>query len=129
MKMREDANFYSVSRMQPSGFTYEDLPFLAARDISGRKLSLKESGTDGYKQMLYDFYDSVMDTEIKPWVESLNPSNIDVLCCWCPFSESTRNQIKEHGTFVCHTGLIGKMVHEMRPEIEIYMDMDRHHRL
>jgi hypothetical protein len=76
-----------------------------------------------------EFYKSVWDDYIIPWSQTLDSGNIDVVCCWCPFSESTRNQIKTFGTFVCHTGIIGQVVNHLRPDIDVYLDLDRHYKL
>lgn len=122
----KDANVYSVARKQPAGYSYAVLPFLAAIDIHGQKINLHgvEDPINNYRKTLYEYYNTVCDDIIR-WVTDLETKNIDILCCWCPYSTSTKNQVKMYGTFVCHTGLIGKIVNEYRPDIEIFMDTDR----
>jgi hypothetical protein len=127
-QMVSSVNLYSVSRNQPAGFSYIDLPFLAARDVQGNKLTLKD-GIDVYKEKLMEFYRSVWDSDIVPWVMELVPGNIDIVCCWCPYSNSTRKQMSVYNSFVCHTGIIGDVINDINPDIEVYMDMDRHNYL
>jgi len=123
-----NVNTYSVSRKQPTGFSYIDLPFFAARDIHGNKLRLI-NGIEEYRRKLLEFYDTVYQSHIVPWVLDLRPGDIDIICCWCPYSESTKRQIRQYGSFVCHTGIIGSIVNDVNPEIEVYMDLDRHTKL
>ena len=124
-----ESEIYSVSRYQPSKYHYETLEFLGAYDKDKQKLSLRELGIDGYKRKLYAYYVSRWD-EIYQWMFYLHNDKHVILCCWCPYSTSTKNQVKEYGTFVCHTGLIGKMVEWFRKgDIDILMDNDRHMRL
>ena len=119
-------NIYSVARKQPAGYSYPNLPFLAAIDIHGQKINLHgvEDPINSYRRTLYEYYNSVCD-DIMQWVVSLESQNVDIICCWCPYSISTKEQIRVHGTFVCHTGLIGKIINEYRPDIEVFMDTDR----
>lgn len=121
-------NTYSVSRKQPSGFNYTDLPFLAAIDKHGTKLSLSD-GITVYYETLMEYYKTVYESDILPWMEDLSNDNVDILCCWCPYSISTKRQMNSYQSFVCHTGIIGQMVNEVRPDIDVYMDIDRHNHL
>jgi hypothetical protein len=62
---------------------------------------------------------------VKPWLDSLSPDKDIILCCWCPYSESSSKQIKEYGDFACHSGLIGQMIQKNRPDIQVVLDEDR----
>jgi len=119
-------NVYSIARNQPAGFSYPELPFLAAIDIRGQKIHLRgvEDPINSYRKTLFEYYDTVCD-DITRWMVDLKPEDIDILCCWCPYSEATRNQIRIYSIFVCHSGLVGQLINEFRPDIEVYMDGDR----
>jgi hypothetical protein len=123
-------NIYSVARNQPSGFSYPVLTFFAAVDVHGQKIKLRgvEDPINSYRDTLFEYYDSV-EEEIFEWVDNLKPGDVDILCCWCPHSESTKNQVKTRGEFVCHTGLIGQIINKYRNDIDVYMDNDRASRL
>ena len=127
---RNNLSLYSVARNQPSGFTYKSLPFLAALDVHGQKLKLRgvEDPINTYRNKLFEYYNSVCE-ELISWAMSLNNQDMDILCCWCPYSEATRNQVRIYNTFVCHTGLIGGIINDLRPDIDVYLDIDRHHKL
>lgn len=120
-----NANMFSVSRFQPKGFSYQNLHFLAAMDTDGNKLNLRgrKNPLVGYKNDLLLYYKSVWD-EIVEWVETLDNDEIDMLCCWCPHANHSKDQMESHGSFVCHTGLVGRLINRLRPDITVYMDRD-----
>ena len=114
---------YSVSRWQPSKYNYKSLDFLGAYDINGERLHLKGSSPDKYKSQLFEFYTKNWKS-VDEWLKSLDNDIHIMLCCWCPYSESTKRQLKEYDSFICHTGLIGKIINKFRPDIDVYMDKD-----
>lgn len=120
-----NAKLYSVSRFQPKGFNYIPLPFFAAIDKHGNKLSLSTSGIQGYIDDLYGYYDTVMD-DIDEWVNNLKLNDIDILCCWCPYASHSRKQMKTYNTFICHIGLVVREVEIRRDDIMIFMDYDHY---
>ena len=62
-------------------------------------------------------------------MNNLDNNDNDILCCWCPYSNPTRTQIKKYNSFVCHTGLIGKLINKYRPDIDVILDKDRSDKL
>lgn len=117
---------YSVSRWQPKGFQYPVLDFLSAVDAAGKPLKLQKFSdplTD-YKKAFIDGIKARWD-RVYPWLKGLRPSEDVVLCCWCPYSATSQKQIKEFGTFACHTGLIGQLIQKFRPDIKVVLDNDR----
>ena len=123
-------NIYSVARWQPKGYNYKELPFLSATDKNGSKLLLRnfENPVEDYANALREGYKARWE-EIKRWLDSLDNDKDIILTCWCPYSTQTQKQIKEYGTFCCHTGLIGKMINKNRPDITVVLDEDRHEKL
>jgi hypothetical protein len=121
---------FSIARFQPAGFAYPELDFLAATDEHGDKLLLSQFNNPlpDYEQALAKGYKQRW-AKIKAWLESLTEKETIVLCCWCPYSQSTKNQIRDFGSFCCHSGIIGQMVNKYRPDISILMDEDRKYKL
>jgi len=125
LKIVPDIDVFSVSRWQPLKYHYDELDFLGAFDIEGNRLRLKNSSISEYKHKLFEYYISRRQ-EVNEWLLSLDNDKHIMLCCWCPDSTATKKQIKKYGSFVCHTGLIGKLINKFRPDIEILLDNDRH---
>jgi len=115
---------YSVSRFNPSGYPYERLEFLSAYDVNGNRLRLKGSSPEQYRHEWLKYI--VKNKEIVfNWLDNLDNNVHILLCCWCPYSQSIKKQIKNYGSFVCHTGLIGNLINKYRPDIELILDKDR----
>ncbi len=69
--------------------------------------------------------------QVKAWLDELNGSRgrTIILDCWCPYSEDTRAAVKNSGKFLCHSGLIGKLVNKHCPDVRLFLDEDRALRL
>lgn len=119
-------NAYSVARWQPTGYCLKNLPALAAVDKRGQKMLLRHytDPLNGYRNDLREAY-AARWRAIKQWLNNLDNKQDIYLCCWCPYSTQTSSQITVHGTFACHTGLIGQMIRRHRPDIDLIMDKDR----
>ena len=103
-----------------------ELRFFAAEDANGQKLRIKDAGgperfAQLYRESLASRWNEVID-----WLDSIRrvPGPI-LLLCWCPFSEETKASLKTGGTFLCHSGLIGKLVNKHYPEAKLLLDEDR----
>ena len=119
---KNSIRFYSVARRQPKGFFYDELKFFRSCDVNGNRLRLNH-GVFEYKKKLLEFYVSGWD-DISKWLECLKQADDVVLCCWCPYSISTKNQILTYNNFVCHTGIIGRIVNRYRHDIDVILDND-----
>jgi len=131
LKILPHAEAFSVARWQPKGYYYNALENLGAYDVNGNRLFLRNrtgNPLDGYKKDWLEYIAKNI-TWVDKWLKSLDNNKDIVLCCWCPYSQSTKKQIADHLTFACHTGIIGKMINKFRPDIQIYLDKDRHERL
>lgn len=128
LRTYRDVTPYSVSRWQPKGYFYETLIELAAYDIHGNRLHLKGSSLDGYKDEWLAYIRSNI-TWLNKWLTSLDPYDNILLSCWCPHSNATRRQMKQYKTFVCHTGLIGRVINKFRPDMPVFMDQEHHESL
>lgn len=113
---------FSVATFQPTGYNYSQLAVLAPYGCDGRRLRFSmfpENPKEEYEKAFRAAYKSRW-VHIKKWMNSIS-SDI-VLCCWCPYSSSAKEQIKQHGYFCCHNGLIAKMLVRHRPDLEIVLD-------
>jgi len=115
---------YSVATFQPSGFSYQQLIFLAPIDETGNRIRLSvfsDEHIEQFKKAVFLAYESRWST-IKKWLLSLSNDEDIVLCCWCPYSGSSKQQTKDHGCFICHSGLVAQIIKEHRPDLNIVMD-------
>ena len=121
---------YSICRFQPAGFELPELRFFAAEDARGQRLRIEDVGG---AERLADLYRDALASrwkEVKDCLDSLRsaPGPI-LLLCWCPFSEETKTSVKTVGTFLCHSGLVGKLINKHCPEVRLMLDKDRAQRL
>ena len=117
---------YSVSRWQPKWFPQlEKIDILTATKYDGSKLLLKEFDNPllDYKREYFYKLEYYRD-DFFNWINSLNNKKTIVLCCWCPYSKSSKSQLKKYNNFVCHTGLIGRLINKYRPDINVLLDKD-----
>jgi len=122
-----DNNKFSVARNKPDWCNYKQLQFLAPFDVHNKPITLKFLSNIDYMTALREVYTHRWD-EIEQWLDQLSDAKQYILCCWCPHSQSSKLQLKEHGYFACHTLLIGKMIKLHRPDLIIQLDDDREQR-
>ncbi len=109
---------YSIARWQPKQYSYPEL------DIFTHPYMLRDFGGD--VQAFYGAVSSLFQTrlyEIEQWLEQSTDSYPSILCCWCPYSSVSRAQIKEFGTFVCHSEVLAPLLGGYG--IEVFRDPDR----
>lgn len=119
-------NKFGVACWKPEWCTYRDLEFLFPRDKYGNRLRLRNfnGSVNRYIDELREGY-SFRWEKIETWLESLKREEQNIICCWCPHSSSSKEQLKEFGTFFCHTVLIGKMIRIHRPDLIVKLDYVR----
>ncbi len=128
LKSFPDMELYSVSRWQPKGYFYDVLEFLGAYDKHGKRLRLRGRSEDvnpigEYKKEWLEYITKNWEN-VDKWLKGLD-NDVDImLCCWCPYSKATKNQMRIYNTFVCHTGLIGRLINKYRPDIQLWLDHD-----
>lgn len=125
-KKYEIENKYSVACWKPDWCKYIDLEILFPKDINGIRLRISncENSIDKYIDELREAYSDRWD-KISNWLESLDRNKQYILCCWCPSSSSSKEQLKNTGVFFCHTTLIGKMVRLHRSDLITKLDFAR----
>lgn len=117
---------FSICRFQPAGFEFPELRFFAAEDVQGQRIRIGDVG--GAERFAELYREALVSRwkDVKDWLDSLRSAPGPVLLlCWCPFSEETRVSIKTGDTFLCHSGLIGKLINRHCPEVRLMMDEDR----
>lgn len=116
-------NKFSIASWKPEWCNYKDLDFLFPFDINGIRLKLRNcnNSIEEYINELRKGYEDRWGL-IENWLQSLNKNEQYILCCWCPHSSTSKEQIKKHKTFFCHTTLIGKMINIHRPDLIIKLD-------
>lgn len=117
---------FSICRFQPSGIMYPELRFLAAEDDNGQKLPLP--GKDEADRFAAQYKKAIVSRwgQVREWLDGISSEGGPViLLCWCPFSEGTRDLVKAGESFLCHSGLVGKLVNKYRPDVRLCLDEDR----
>ena len=116
---------FSAAVYQPQGYSYpkadwadirRDGAWTRPRDFLGTEDPLLH-----YHQALLNLYAGRWD-EIERWISSVG--NNFALCCWCPYDRAAQRQLHEHGSFVCHTAVIGEVL-EGDHGVRVWYDDDR----
>lgn len=120
---------YSAAVYQPHGFSYPKLGIWDIRDEQGRWTRPRDfvkfaDPLRAYKDALMGIYVSRAE-QIEEWVFGLD--HPAVLCCWCPYDRAAQRQIKEHGSFVCHTSVIYEVLKSY--DQQVWLDKDRQERM
>ena len=117
---------FSVACWKPDWCKYRDIDFLFPKDKFGTRLRLRNlnNSVQQYVDALREAYSYRWD-QIESWLESIKKEDQIILCCWCPSSSSSKEQLKLFNTFFCHTVLIAKMVRIHRPDLIVKLDYAR----
>jgi len=76
-----------------------------------------------YRESLMGIYRKKKEKIIK-FLASLDFSTNIILCCHCN-SESKAETIKQKGFMLCHSGIVGQIIHKLYPTPQIELDEDR----
>lgn len=118
---------FSAAVYQPKGFKFEKVAWTDIRDERGRWTRPREfldylDPVVAYRDALWTVY-LQRDAAIQAWLYDWNKED-PVLCCWCPYDSAAKRQIKEWGSYICHTAVIGKFL-QHRYQIDVEYDKDR----
>jgi hypothetical protein len=108
---------YSAAVYQPRGFSYPKLDFWDIRDDRGNWTRPRE-----YRGKLIDLYASRIEA-INDWLHDLD--HTAVLCCWCPYDRAAQRQLRDWGSFVCHTAVMYEVLRGLGVEVLLDPDRDR----
>lgn len=116
---------FSVAVYQPKGYGFpkaywadirESGAWIRPRDFISESLPLV-----AYRSALWDLYAGRHEA-IERWVEDLAGSV--ALLCWCPYDKAAQRQLKDWGSFVCHTAVIGEYLSTVL-KVPVWYDADR----
>lgn len=118
---------YSAAVYQPSGYAFPKVAWTDIRKngawIRPRNFLHEDNPVKAYHDALYDHY----RTRTEEAVEWAKTCDHDVaLCCWCPFDKAARRQLKEWGSFICHTAVLSEFVYN-ELGVPVWEDGDRRH--
>lgn len=117
----------SVAVYQPEGYA---LPKVEWADIRRGKVWTRPRDfiaepdpLAAYHQSLLDLYRTRED-QIRQWIEANGRFwTTMALCCWCPYDRAAQRQLGEHGSFVCHSAVVGEILEELG--VRVWYDSDR----
>jgi hypothetical protein len=130
VKLPDSVEVYSAAVYQPSGYKYPKADWTDIRDQTGKWIRPREFLGDD--DPAYSYYVAMLEhyrnrrNDAVAWLESVtDPYNTDIaLCCWCPYDKAAQRQLREFGTFICHTGPLGEFLAE-ELGMDVWYDTDR----
>lgn len=75
-----------------------------------------------YRTALLNLYGERV-IEAQRWLDALEGHDA-ALCCWCPSDKAAQRQLKDYGSFICHTGVLGEFI-STTFNIPVWYDADR----
>ncbi len=79
-----------------------------------------------YRAALWRRYDERIHVA-RSWGDYIGDDyNAVAFCCWCPHDRAAQRQMGEHGSFVCHTDVLGEWI-EARLGARVWFDSERRH--
>lgn len=120
-----DVTPWSAAVYPPKGFTYPKADWTDIRRngfwTRPRDFTNEANPLAAYRYALMDLYDS-RRSDAEQWLAGLTGSV--ALCCWCPYDKAAQRQLKDWGSFVCHTAVIGEFL-SSRLKVPVWYDADR----
>lgn len=117
---------WSAAVYQPKGFNYPKATWADIRRngvwTRPRDFTAAANPLEDYRKSLLSLYESRHE-EISAWLQRVGPGPV-ALCCWCPYDKAAQRQLKEWGSFVCHTAVIGEYL-SAKLKVVVWYDADR----
>jgi len=139
-----DIPAYSIAVYQPKGFSYPKLDMFDIRDEAGNWVRPRDfvgEGHDAAKpapDLLRRYHDRLFELYRDRWqaVQQFGQNAFEIaqlvpllsgedsaLCCWCPYDRAAQRQLRDYGSFVCHSWAVESFLMEMG--VEVVRDQDR----
>lgn len=121
---------FSAAVYQPKGYSYPKAQWADIRDSSGSWIRPRNfvdlpNPLQSYSDALWRLYTSRLEAARRFFDD--NGTDL-ILCCWCPYDKAAQRQLKEHGSFVCHTAVMYKFIkHQLN--LKVVVDNDRAQRM
>jgi hypothetical protein len=122
---------WSAAVYQPKGYKYPKADWTDIRDETGKWTRPREflaatNPAEAYFEAMLDHYKS-RQSSAEEWL--WQNSHVDcALCCWCPYDRAAQRQLKEFGSFICHTGPVGEFLYSLGAEVVYDEDRERMYR-
>ena len=115
---------YSAAVYQPEDGRFKKAQWADIRRPSGKWIRPREfmqwkQPLNGYLAELYSLYVK-RERDILRWV---NEHEDCALLCWCPYEKAAQRQLREHGSYICHLGVIEAFLLERGVTVKV--DDDR----
>ena len=123
----------SAAVYQPKGFSFPKVAWTDIREQGGAWIRPREfvgvslknpEGIDPalvYRDYLLKHYYSRLEAAER-WADSL--THDVALCCWCPRDRAAQRQLKEFGSYICHTAVLSEFCHN-ELGLTVWEDGDR----
>lgn len=127
LDLPDDFQRYSVAVYQPKGFEFPKVEWADIRDADGewirpRRFITEKNPRLAYRTALLAHYE-LRQLEASAWITEQG-DRPTALCCWCPYERAAIRQIKDWGSYICHTSVLGEFIHSTFG-IPVWYDADR----
>lgn len=126
-ELPDDVTRYSAAVYQPAGYRFPKAEWTDIRDSDGewirpRNFLTSAEPHQAYRERLLRLYHSRI-SEAQRWLETQGFQSAS-LHCWCPYDKAAQRQLKEWGSFICHTAVIGEFL-STELKVPVWYDADR----
>lgn|SRR5574338_467333 len=126
-ELPDDVERYSGAVYQPKGYTFPKAGWTDIRDNDGkwirpRDFLSSQSPNSEYRERLYRLYCSRL-SEAERWLDSIRLPSASIHC-WCPYDKAAQRQLREWGSFICHTAVVGEFL-STELKVPVWYDADR----
>lgn len=118
---------WSAAVYQPKGYDFPKAGWADIREdktgewIRPRMFEGHPNPRTAYRDWLYQEYMGRKE-EAMIWLYGLEGDA--ALMCWCPRDKAAQRQLKDWGSFICHTAVIGEFLHK-EFDVPVWYDSDR----
>ena len=103
---------WSAAVYQPDGFNFPKAAWTDIRDDHGawirpRNFIGHANPRESYHEFLWNHYTNRI-TDAALWLGDL--TGPAALHCWCPYDQAAQRQLRDWGSFICHTSVLGEFL-------------------
>ncbi len=120
---------FSCAMYAPQGYDYPRISWtLIGREdgsdwIRPRNFIGLADPLTAYKAALWARYDE-REKVARIWCDMMAGNAAIAFCCWCPHDRAAQRQMGEHGSYICHTDVLGQWIEE-RLGVRVWYDDER----
>lgn len=129
-------NCFSIAVYQPKWVKpYQEASVFNILDANGDWIRPRNFIPEGHdptqpdNQLLGRYFDALLEhydrrrPQIEEWLASHTVRRVNLLC-WCPYDRAAKRQLKDYGSFVCHSAAVGFYLQEFLGQ-RVQLDTDR----